>query len=653
MISKRLPANLASIVIALSLLANGFAMLARAETITSQPSEAVTDGLSLSGEVLDFDNFKYMIKNDGTICIAGYTGSEEDVVIPSKIEGIPVTEIGNGAFNLKNSIKTLTLPDTLTKIGMIAFSYCQNMESINIPSSVTVIENGAFMGCESLTEVVFPPNLTEISSSICKECKSLTNVVIPFSVKTIRNGAFDYCFSLEAMTIPDTVTLIESGAICWSPVTVRCLRNSAAYNYVVRSKQEGYPCYDGLKYEIVSVIEDPYKKSIADWDITLSQTTYTYTGKSNKPAVTVKEGTRILEEGTDYKVQYNNTVDEGTANVVVTGIGDYTGSKTLYYTIVTLSDFTVNSCKITLSETHYIYDGTTKFPTITVVDEARNKTLKKGEDYSLIYYDATGPGTAQIEITGKGRYTGKVVVKYTIEEIEKIDISECSIVLSENTFYSDGTAKRPEVRVHDNSRLLVQDTDYTVVYKYNFDPGLGKVIISGIGEYTGSKELTFSIKPPRGTSISDCAVTVSPLICIYDGLEKTPSATVKYGDVVLNENIDYTVSYSENVDVGTACLTVKGIGYYTGSVSTSYKIYYEGTELGYLGDLDNDSEITAADALTILRSSVGMTDLKAEQTKLADIDGDEQITANDALAVLRYSVGMGEADSPINKPIAA
>ena len=75
--------------------------------------------------------------------------------------------------------------------------------------------------------------------------------------------------------------------------------------------------------------------------------------------------------------------------------------------------------------------------------------------------------------------------------------------------------------------------------------------------------------------------------------------------------------------------------------------------IGNLGDIDGDGEITANDALTILRSSVGMTDLTPEQTKLADVDNDGEITANDALAVLRYSVGMADADSPINKPVAA
>lgn len=75
--------------------------------------------------------------------------------------------------------------------------------------------------------------------------------------------------------------------------------------------------------------------------------------------------------------------------------------------------------------------------------------------------------------------------------------------------------------------------------------------------------------------------------------------------------------------------------------------------IGNYGDIDGDGEITANDALTILRSSVGMANLTPEQNKLADVDSDTEITANDALAVLRYSVGMADEDSPINKPIAA
>ena len=72
-----------------------------------------------------------------------------------------------------------------------------------------------------------------------------------------------------------------------------------------------------------------------------------------------------------------------------------------------------------------------------------------------------------------------------------------------------------------------------------------------------------------------------------------------------------------------------------------------------LTDNDGDGNITANDALMILRASVGMETLTPEQSALADVDGDGSVTANDALAVLRYSIGFIDEDSRINKPITA
>ncbi len=72
---------------------------------------------------------------------------------------------------------------------------------------------------------------------------------------------------------------------------------------------------------------------------------------------------------------------------------------------------------------------------------------------------------------------------------------------------------------------------------------------------------------------------------------------------------------------------------------------------GTYGDLDGDGDITANDALMILRASVGMETLTPEQIALADVDGDGDITANDALVVLRYSVGMGDGGN-VGKEIA-
>ena len=72
-------------------------------------------------------------------------------------------------------------------------------------------------------------------------------------------------------------------------------------------------------------------------------------------------------------------------------------------------------------------------------------------------------------------------------------------------------------------------------------------------------------------------------------------------------------------------------------------IYPSTDDAGVYGDIDADGQITANDALAVLRSSVGMDTLDEQHSALADIDEDGQVTANDALAVLRSSVGMGDS----------
>ena len=73
-------------------------------------------------------------------------------------------------------------------------------------------------------------------------------------------------------------------------------------------------------------------------------------------------------------------------------------------------------------------------------------------------------------------------------------------------------------------------------------------------------------------SISKASVTLSTSTYAYDGKAETPSVTVKVGGKTLKKDTDYTVSYSNNTKVGTAKVTIKGKGNYTGSVSKTYSI---------------------------------------------------------------------------------
>ncbi|WP_278247491.1 leucine-rich repeat protein, partial [Clostridium beijerinckii] len=142
----------------------------------------------------DMDSeFTYqLINNDTEYEITGYTGTNTDVTIPSKINGKNVTSIGNRAFYYCSVLKSITIPEGVTSIGNFAFNYCTSLTSITIPNSVTSIGDYAFYVCVSLTSIAIPNNVTSIGDSAFMYCSSLMSITIPDSVTSINNSAFDY-----------------------------------------------------------------------------------------------------------------------------------------------------------------------------------------------------------------------------------------------------------------------------------------------------------------------------------------------------------------------------------------------------------------------------------------------------------------------------
>ena len=132
-------------------------------------------------------------------------------IVITVIVGNGVTSIGDCAFWWqKNSLTSVTLPNTLTYIGE-AFRGCSSLVSINLPNSLTFIDEEAFAYCTSLTSVTIPNKLTEISEGLFAHCTSLASVTIPNSVTTIGEYAFQDC-ALTSVTIPKSVTSIGKSA---------------------------------------------------------------------------------------------------------------------------------------------------------------------------------------------------------------------------------------------------------------------------------------------------------------------------------------------------------------------------------------------------------------------------------------------------------
>ena len=131
-----------------------------------------------------------------------------------------------------------------------------------------------------------------------------------------------------------------------------------------------------------------------------------------------------------------------------------------------------------------------------------------------------------------------------------------------------GSAIEPTVTVNVGNKTLTAGTDYTVTYKDNTDVGTAKVIVTGKGNYTGSVEAKFNItaKALTASMVHDIAAQT------YTGSPIVPELTVKDGETALSKDTDYTVKYQNNLNAGTATVTLTGKGNYSDSVSKTFTI---------------------------------------------------------------------------------
>lgn len=116
--------------------------------------------------------------------------------------------IGNYAFNYCTSLKSVSIPSTVTSIGGYSFYYCWSLEFVSIPSGATSTGGNAFNYCYSLASVSIPSTVTTISTSTFASCYLLASVSIPSGATTIKGSAFTTCQTLTSVTIPSGVTSI-------------------------------------------------------------------------------------------------------------------------------------------------------------------------------------------------------------------------------------------------------------------------------------------------------------------------------------------------------------------------------------------------------------------------------------------------------------
>lgn len=166
--------------------------------LTANAVEEYTEGT--------YENLTYK-KYSNYVEIIDCDFSAIDVVIPSEIEGLPVTIIGDDAFWDCDGLTEITIPESVTNIGYAAFCNCDNLATVTISNGVTNIGDCAFYGCYNLTSLIIPDSVISIGDNAFEDCDSLTSVTIPNNVASIGEYAFFYCDSLTSVTIQGVTSI--------------------------------------------------------------------------------------------------------------------------------------------------------------------------------------------------------------------------------------------------------------------------------------------------------------------------------------------------------------------------------------------------------------------------------------------------------------
>ncbi len=242
----------------------------------------------------------FTLSDDGTYySVTGCdTTAEGEITIPAEHEGLPVTSIGDGAFQECWYITSVTIPQSIGNIGSYVFDNALNLESISvdennteyvsldgvlftknktvlirypqgktettymIPNSVTSIDTNAFYFCEELISIIMPEGIEYVGDSAFSCCEKLTTITIPETVKDINNSAFYDCISLEAINVAEnnmTYSSIDGVLFTKDKTTlIKCPENTKESNYIIPDATktiENYAFYNCCNLTSVTIPE--------------------------------------------------------------------------------------------------------------------------------------------------------------------------------------------------------------------------------------------------------------------------------------------------------------------------------------------------------------------------------------------------------------
>ena len=336
-----------------------------------------------------------------------------------------------------------------------------------------------------------------------------------------------------------------------------------------------------LKTVTITVRENTIeKKKLTDCSVDLEETSFVYDGTEIMPDVTVSYGSQILQEGEDYRSDYVNNINPGTATICISAIeeSEWEGEISVTFEIKKLPD------NMTVEIEPNAFSGCNNLFEVNIgarVKKIGNGAFADCDNLLNVYFFGNYPEIADqsfknVSITAYYPYNDRTWTLDRLDgyggnitwvpwdpvtrEVRKRDLGVCSIEVKKGAYVYTGKQNVPSVVVEDGGYILQEGRDYTVTCSNNINAGTAKIVIQGIGNYSGSYKTEYTIEKAKNEIkgqgivrvVSSKTQTVNIGVRVYGNAKLTYSSNNKSIKISSQGKITIAKNY-----VGNAVITVK------------------------------------------------------------------------------------------------
>ena len=564
-------------------------------------------------------------------------------------------------------VETIKIPETVKKIGDRAFANCTSWAGeLYLPKGLKSIGEGAFFNCSRLTNILVPALQTELNTN-CFD-SNITTVLWGLNNSTTETYAAANNITFKAINYPyltyDNIKVLTPGQNYRFIATVFTDINESTdkVTWAIAGSVSDDTIIDASGLLSVAANESAKELTVSanyggeissmKFAVEMDEHEHTYEYQITKDATCTEVGIATytcslcgdsyMEEipalGHDYgewkTVKEATYTEEGLEEQICSRDPSHKQTRSIPKRKIPFS-----LVELQLSDTVYVYDGKEKKPTVTIT--YNGKVLAEGVDYSIRYSDNVNPGTATITVEAKenSSYIGSIQKKFVIRPA----MEDNTVVVQPNAFEGCSNIINLNIRAtvtEIGTQAFADCKNLNSIYFYGNCPKIGENIFRNVKAtaYYPCNDMSWTIDrlqdyggkitwcpwdpatgKPAKRSLSICELSVNVGTQLYDGKVKTPQVAVKDGNKVLQANVDYVVSYQNNVNPGTGTITVSGTGSYGGTLTARFTIQ-KGNNVISVSEITKNYSAKTQKAKTNARAYGGAGLTYASNSKSVKID---------------------------------